>query len=105
MWLRLLFEFRRLLPSLGLNLGGSYVEQRENSRSSLSKLHQWTVGQEFFRVRCFPSMILSTEEVIAHVASGAAADVDLAVKAARAAFDSGPWPQTSAAGRGRLSTS
>src|SRR5258705_7808241 len=44
----------------------------------------------------------STEEVIAHVASGAAADVDLAVKAARAAFDSGPWPQTSAADRGRL---
>jgi len=33
MWLRLLFEFRRLWPSLGLNLGGSYVEQRENSRS------------------------------------------------------------------------
>src|ERR1700731_2722810 len=44
----------------------------------------------------------STEEVIAQVASGAAADVDRAVKAARAAFDSGPWPQTSAAERGRL---
>src|SRR5467141_2763305 len=50
----------------------------------------------------FPVYDPSTEEVIAHVASGAAADVDLAVKAARAAFDSGPWPQTSAAERGRL---
>src|SRR6267378_2400864 len=50
----------------------------------------------------FPVYDPSTEEVIAHVASGTAADVDLAVKAARAAFDSGPWPQTSAAERGRL---
>src|ERR1700719_895920 len=50
----------------------------------------------------FPVYDPSTEEVIAQVASGAAADVDRAVKAARAAFDSGPWPQTSAAARGRL---
>src|SRR2546427_7920352 len=50
----------------------------------------------------FPVYDPSTEEVIAHVASGTAADVDNAVKAARAAFDSGPWRQTSAADRGRL---
>src|SRR5438093_7167643 len=52
----------------------------------------------------FPVYDPSTEEVIAHVASGTAADVDNAVKAARAAFDSGPWRQTSAADRGRLNT-
>src|SRR5256885_4704344 len=50
----------------------------------------------------FPVFDPSTEEVIAHAASATAADVDHAVKAARAAFDSGPWPQTSAAERGRL---
>src|ERR1700682_3682377 len=50
----------------------------------------------------FPVYDPSTEELIAPVASGTAADVDLAVKAARAAFDSGPWPLTSAAERGRL---
>src|SRR3981081_1917364 len=50
----------------------------------------------------FPVYDPSTEEVIAQVASGTAADVDLAVKAARAAFDSGPWPKTSAADRGRI---
>src|SRR5260370_2341431 len=50
----------------------------------------------------FPVYDPSTEEVIAQVASGTAADVDSAVKAARAAFDSGPWRQTSAAERGRL---
>ena len=44
----------------------------------------------------------STEEVIARVASSNAADVDVAVKAARAAFDSGPWPKTTAQDRGRI---
>jgi len=50
----------------------------------------------------FPVYDPSTEEVIAQVRSAGAADIDQAVKAARAAFDSGPWPQTSAAERGRL---
>jgi len=31
-----------------LNLGGGYVQQCKDDRSSLSKLHQWPVGQEFF---------------------------------------------------------
>lgn len=44
----------------------------------------------------------STEELLAHVASAGVADVDRAVKAARAAFDSGPWPSTSAQDRGRV---
>jgi hypothetical protein len=34
-----------------------------------------------------------SEEVIAEVAEADAADVDLAVKAARKAFDEGPWPK------------
>jgi betaine-aldehyde dehydrogenase len=50
----------------------------------------------------FPVYDPSTEEVIAQVASSNAADVDGAVKAARAAFDSGPWAQTSAQDRGRI---
>ena len=50
----------------------------------------------------FPVYDPSTEEVMAQVASANATDIDRAVKAARAAFDSGPWPQTSAAERGRI---
>ncbi|HEX9045844.1 MAG TPA: aldehyde dehydrogenase family protein, partial [Verrucomicrobiae bacterium] len=50
----------------------------------------------------FPVFDPSTEEVIAQVASSSAADVDAAVKAARTAFDSGPWAQTSAQDRGRI---
>jgi aldehyde dehydrogenase (NAD+) len=50
----------------------------------------------------FPVYDPSTEEVIAQVSSSNAADVDRAVKAARAAFDSGPWGKTNAAERGRI---
>src|SRR6202049_1668759 len=50
----------------------------------------------------FPVYDPSTEEVIARVSAANSADVDAAVKAARAAFDSGPWPQTTAQDRGRL---
>src|SRR5260370_26795853 len=52
--------------------------------------------------KTFPVYDPSREEVIAHVAAADAADVDRAVKAARAAFDSGPWPQTTAQDRGRI---
>lgn len=37
-----------------------------------------------------------SEELIAHVAEGDAKDIDLAVKAARKAFDEGPWPKMTA---------
>jgi len=50
----------------------------------------------------FPVFDPSNEEVIAHVAAASASDVDKAVKAARAAFDSGPWPATTAQDRGRI---
>ena len=42
------------------------------------------------------------ETVIAEVAEGDPADVDAAVKAARAAFDGGPWSKMDARDRGRL---
>jgi betaine-aldehyde dehydrogenase len=52
--------------------------------------------------KTFPVYDPSIEEVIAQVAVADAADVDRAVKAARTAFDSGPWPQTTAQDRGRI---
>src|ERR1700694_4565357 len=50
----------------------------------------------------FPVYDPSTEEVIAEVPDADGGDIDRAVKAARAAFDYGPWPQTTARDRGRL---
>jgi acyl-CoA reductase-like NAD-dependent aldehyde dehydrogenase len=44
----------------------------------------------------------ATEEVLATVAQAGRADVDKAVTAARAAFEGGKWPRTSAARRGAL---
>jgi phenylacetaldehyde dehydrogenase len=50
----------------------------------------------------FPVIDPSTGEKVAEVAEGKAADIDKAVKAARKAFDSGPWPKMSPSERGRL---
>ena len=50
----------------------------------------------------FPVYDPSSEEVIAQVASSSSPDVDKAVQAARAAFDSGPWATTTAQDRGRI---
>ena len=44
----------------------------------------------------------ATEEASAQVGRGDERDVELAVAAARKAFDSGPWPRMSAADRGRI---
>lgn len=51
--------------------------------------------------KTFETINPATEEKIADVAEGDAADVDLAVKAARKAFD-GPWSKMDARERGRL---
>src|SRR5258708_38590451 len=50
----------------------------------------------------FPVYDPSAEEVIARVSAADKADVDVAVKAAREAFDSGPWSKTTAQDRGRI---
>ena len=44
----------------------------------------------------------ATGEILARVAEGDKADIDLAVKAARKAFETGPWPEMSPSERGRL---
>jgi aldehyde dehydrogenase (NAD+) len=41
----------------------------------------------------------STEEIIARVPEAREADIDRAAESARAAFDDGPWPQTTPAER------
>jgi aldehyde dehydrogenase (NAD+) len=50
----------------------------------------------------FTTLDPATEQVLAQVPLGNRDDVDRAVKAARRAFESGPWPQMDARERGRL---
>jgi phenylacetaldehyde dehydrogenase len=52
--------------------------------------------------KTFPTYDPSTGEVLAQVAEGDRADIDLAVKAARKAFDEGPWRKMTPSERGRL---
>jgi phenylacetaldehyde dehydrogenase len=52
--------------------------------------------------KTFPTYDPSTGEVLATVAEGDRADIDLAVKAARKAFEFGPWRKMSPSERGRL---
>ena len=52
--------------------------------------------------RTFETINPTTGDVICRIAEGDKADVDLAVKAARKAFESGPWPKMSGTDRGRL---
>lgn len=52
--------------------------------------------------KTFPTLNPATGETICNVAEGDKADIDLAVKAARQAFETGPWPKMNPSDRGRL---
>src|SRR6516164_6178194 len=52
--------------------------------------------------KTFPTVNPATGETICQVAEGDKADVDLAAKAARKAFEEGPWSKMNASDRGRL---
>ncbi|CAM8881503.1 unnamed protein product [Rhodiola kirilowii] len=52
--------------------------------------------------KTFETVDPRTEQIITRVAEGDKDDIDLAVQAARAAFDSGPWPRLPGSERGRV---
>jgi len=52
--------------------------------------------------KTFPTFNPATGEILSHVAEGDREDIDRAVKAARAAFESGAWSRISPSERGRL---
>jgi len=63
-------------------------------RSFLARTHALFIAGKFVPARSgetFEVINPATGEVFAKASAGAAADIDLAVKAARRAFDSGPW--------------
>src|SRR5579871_3257890 len=61
--------------------------------------NRWVASQSG---KTFPTINPSTGEEICQVAEADAADVDLAVQAARAAFENGPWRKAPASKRGLL---
>ena len=52
--------------------------------------------------KTFPTYNPATGEILARVAEGDREDIERAVKAARAAFETGPWSRMTASERGRL---
>src|SRR5579862_8808261 len=71
----------------------------------LAKDHKLLIDGKWVSARSgktFPVEDPATEETIAHVPSGDKADIDLAVAAARRAFETGPWSRISPAARQRL---
>src|SRR4051812_23882800 len=76
--------------------------KRAPARSLQTKMlidGQWRDAQSG---RTFATYNPATEEEIAQVAEGDNADVELAARAARKAFESGPWRKMDARDRGRL---
>src|ERR1700691_1614993 len=52
--------------------------------------------------KTFPTYNPATGETLSHVAEGDKEDINRAVKAARAAFESGPWSKITPSERGRM---
>lgn len=80
-------------------------EIHKNVANFLSKPRKMLVNGEWVDAvsgRTFDTYNPATGEVLAKVAEGNSADIDQAVKAARRAFESGPWAEMSASKRGRL---
>jgi phenylacetaldehyde dehydrogenase len=81
------------------------VELEDKVTSFLKKDRQMLINGKWVNSlsgKTFPTYNPATGDVLARVAEGDKEDIDLAVKAARAAFEDGPWRKMSASERGRL---
>jgi len=74
------------------------------AKPAVSRYRMYIGGEfaESHRGAYFPVVDPSTEEIIAEVPDADEQDVNRAVAAAKTAFDSGTWPQTTAQERGRI---
>src|ERR1700723_1150391 len=74
------------------------------AKSGVHRYRMYVNGQfvESAGKKYFPVVDPSTEEIMAEVPEANEEDVNRAVAGARAAFDSGAWPQTTAQDRGRI---
>ncbi len=71
----------------------------------ISRKHKMLIGGKWVEAasgKTFPTYNPATGDILSQVAEGDREDINRAVQAARAAFDSGPWPRLSASERGRL---
>jgi phenylacetaldehyde dehydrogenase len=77
----------------------------EHAQRFTSETRKLLIGADWVPAtsgRTFETFDPSTGEVLAHVAEGGPEDIDHAVRAARAAFESGPWSRITPSDRGRI---
>jgi len=82
-----------------------FVPPQENVTSFVSRKHKMLINGKWVEAasgKTFATYNPATGEVLAQVAEGDREDIDRAVHAARAAFESGPWPKLTPSERGRL---
>ena len=74
-------------------------------QSFISRTHKMLINGKWVDAasgKTFPTYNPATGDVLAHVAEGDKEDINRAVAAARAAFDTGPWRKLSPSERGRM---
>ncbi len=77
----------------------------DKASSFVSQTHKILINGKWVEAasgKTFATYNPATGEVLAQVAEGDREDIDRAVKAARAAFETGPWSRMTASERGRL---
>jgi len=83
----------------------SSVQFDDKVTNFISKPRRMLINGEWVEAasgKTFATYNPATGEVLARVAEGDREDINRAVRAARAAFDSGPWPKMTTSERGRL---
>jgi phenylacetaldehyde dehydrogenase len=79
----------------------------ERAAQFVASTRPMLIGGEWVQAasgKTFETLDPSTGEVLAHVAEGDAEDIDRAVRAARAAFETGPWSRMTAMDRQKIIT-
>src|SRR5450631_4383368 len=83
----------------------SSVQMDDKVASYISKTRKMLINGQWVEAasgKTFPTYNPGTGEVLARVAEGDSEDIDRAVKAARAAFETGPWSKITPSERGRM---
>ncbi|HEY1802733.1 MAG TPA: aldehyde dehydrogenase family protein [Terriglobales bacterium] len=82
-----------------------FTRPDDETPSFVSRTHKMLINGRWVEAasgKTFPTYNPATGEVLSMVAEGDREDIDRAVKAARAAFETGPWSKITASERGRL---
>src|SRR5271167_395989 len=81
------------------------VSLDQNVLSFVARTHKILINGQWVAAasgKTFPTYNPSTGEVLSQVAEGDKEDINRAVKAARAAFETGPWSRITPSERGRM---